>query len=639
MKSLFSDNRAANILQAFRRNSVLRVSALAQKFGVSERTIRNDIKQLNTDLEGSAVITGEQGKYSLRVYDNDQFRIRYVRISETDGMFNTPQNRMDYVFGQLMRSPEPLLTDELAYEMNIGRTTLIGDLKKLRSDISSYGLTVVGKTSKGLLLHGNEFDIRRYVLENNYEAIYRDYPLDREISDMLEEAGRKSSLSKNVKKQFRQYITITLDRFLTGHFIGRLPEKYYNLTARKEFSDIDSLMNRIGVSLHTEIPVEEKLFIFMPIIGMRTPADLGSMYAIELDERVQPIIRKIFDEIQNRLDIAVDMERFSEEFQYHMMFMLNRLRFRVRLDTDHMDDEIRHKFPLAYQMAGIAAEVISEAAGLTVPEEERILLTTYFGVYLAESNMNQFREFRVAVVSSSGRISSRLIMVQLRKILDHGVEIDMYSGDAVDEELLDSYSIVLTTEELSVPCSRPVIRIREIFNEQELRHKIEKAKYWDKIDVPMMDNNWFIMAGLLDESRFFVLDQAASYEEGIAIMADSLAASGQVDMEFGKRLAEREERGTMVFDHQVAIPHHVQYAADKLILAIGVFPQPMEQKGRDVRVVFMMGLPEVDDANDSLLIRVYDEIISITHDSELLQKIAEADSFQTLLNVLYKEAT
>ena len=155
----------------------------------------------------------------------------------------------------------------------------------------------------------------------------------------------------------------------------------------------------------------------------------------------------------------------------------------------------------------------------------------------------------------------------------------------------------------------------------------------------MMDNNWFIMAGLLDESRFFVLDQAASYEEGIAIMADSLAASGQVDMEFGKRLAEREERGTMVFDHEVAIPHHVQYAADKLILAIGVFPQPMEQKGRDVRVVFMMGLPEVDDANDSLLIRVYDEIISITHDSELLQKIAEADSFQTLLNVLYKEAT
>ena len=629
MKSLFSDNRAANILQAFRRNSVLRVSALAQKFGVSERTIRNDIKQLNTDLEGCAVITGEQGKYSLRVYDNDQFRIRYVRISETDGMFNTPQNRMDYVFGQLMRSPEPLLTDELAYEMNIGRTTLIGDLKKLRSDISSYGLTVVGKTSKGLLLHGNEFDIRRYVLENNYEAIYRDYPLDREISDMLEEAERKSSLSKNVKKQFRQYITITLDRFLTGHFIGRLPEKYYNLTARKEFSDVDSLMNRIGVSLHTEIPVEEKLFIFMPIIGMRTPADLGSMYAIELDERVQPIIRKIFDEIQNRLDIAVDMERFSEEFQYHMMFMLNRLRFRVRLDTDHMDDEIRHKFPLAYQMAGIAAEVISEAAGLTVPEEERILLTTYFGVYLAESNMNQFREFRVAVVSSSGRISSRLIMVQLRKILDRGVEIDMYSGDAVDEELLDSYSIVLTTEELSVPCSRPVIRIREIF---------EQASF-SRERLFSFFNNWFIMAGLLDESRFFVLDQAASYEEGIAIMADSLAASGQVDMEFGKRLAEREERGTMVFDHEVAIPHHVQYAADKLILAIGVFPQPMEQKGRDVRVVFMMGLPEVDDANDSLLIRVYDEIISITHDSELLQKIAEADSFQTLLNVLYKEAT
>ena len=72
---------------------------------------------------------------------------------------------MDYIFGRLMRSKQPLLTDELAYEMNIGRTTLVSDLKKLRAALAPYHLSVVGKTSKGLVLQGDESVIRQYVLE------------------------------------------------------------------------------------------------------------------------------------------------------------------------------------------------------------------------------------------------------------------------------------------------------------------------------------------------------------------------------------------------------------------------------------------------------------------------------------------
>ena len=39
--------------------------------------------------------------------------------------------------------------------------------------------------------------------------------------------------------------------------------------------------------------------------------------------------------------------------------------------------------------------------------------------------------------------------------------------------------------------------IEEVFNEQALRQKIEKAKYWDRVDMPVLDDNWFVMGGLL----------------------------------------------------------------------------------------------------------------------------------------------
>ena len=50
-----------------------------------------------------------------------------------------------------------------------------------------------------------------------------------------------------------------------------------------------------------------------------------------------------------------------------------------------------------------------------------------------------------------------------------------------------------------------------------------------------------------------------------------------------------------------------------------------------------MGLPK-DAGQDTLLLRVYEEIISIAKDKPLLDKITSADSFPALLRALYRQA-
>ena len=196
MRNQFTDNRAADILHILGHKSGVTVADIAQKLSVSERTIRNDIRQLNDDLNGSAVVEGNQGRYSLRIFEPDQYKKAFDKICNIDGVFGTPRGRQNYVFGELMRADAPLLTDELAYEMNVGRTTLISDLKKLREEIEPFGLSVVGKTSKGMILHGKELDIRTYVLENCFDALYSDYPLDSEIQELVREALKKRTFEK-----------------------------------------------------------------------------------------------------------------------------------------------------------------------------------------------------------------------------------------------------------------------------------------------------------------------------------------------------------------------------------------------------------------------------------------------------------
>ncbi len=635
MKSVFGDNRIADLLQFFCRTPAATLSTLAARLDVSERTIRNDLKQLNTELENCAVIEAVQGRYSLRVYDGNKFQAVRSRILESDDFLNSPQNRMDYIFGRLVRSMKPLLTDELAYEMNVGRTTLVNDLKKLRAALEPYQLTILGKTSKGLVLQGRETDIRQYILENSYDALYRQYPLDVEVIDAVEDT--LSAFEKSVQRSFRQFLTVMLDRFLTGHYIGQLSPSFYNLTARPEFEMVDRLADQVAGFLRVEFPAEERLFLLLPIVGMRTPADVQDMQSIELDAEMRPLMEKVFRQIRLETDIQLDSSGFREDFLYHLMFMVNRLRFRVRLQNP-MLDELRGKYPLAWQMAGVAAKVVRQTYGLEVTEDERGYLASYFGVFLEENGLRGVRPYQVAVVCGTGRVTARLVSVQLKKVLDSSAEITLFVDEKVTAEQLAGYDLVFTTVDLPCPCERPVIRIHEIFNEQELRHKIEKARYWDQVDVPMMDNNWFVMVGLLEESRFFIFDASQSYEDAVSYMVETLSKAGQVDKGFLERLRAREQRGTMVFDHAVAIPHSVQYAGDRLVLAIGVFPTPTEHIDHEIRVIFLIGLPEQLSADDNLLIRIYDEIISIAQDAALLDKITQADCFQTLLRVLYRQA-
>ena len=156
--------------------------------------------------------------------------------------------------------------------------------------------------------------------------------------------------------------------------------------------------------------------------------------------------------------------------------------------------------------------------------------------------------------------------------------------------------------------------------------------------MPVLDDNWFIMGGLLDESRFFPLDAPDSYETGLEKMIRALTDAGQLDEGFAERLREREKLGNMAFDHGVAIPHTVQYAGNRLVLAIGTFPKAVSYGGQDIRVIFLMGVPEAVDADDGMLVRVYEEIISVAQEPPLLEKVANAKDFQSLLRALYRQA-
>ena len=102
------------------------------------------------------------------------------------------------------------------------------------------------------------------------------------------------------------------------------------------------------------------------------------------------------------------------------------------------------------------------------------------------------------------------------------------------------------------------------------------------------------MSSLLDEDHKYSLlfEKGRSYIDALNEMIEILTDEGQIDEGFGERLFEREEKGTMVFDNGVAIPHGIQKTNDRMLLGVGIFEEATEHKGHPVRIIFFMALPE-----------------------------------------------
>ena len=51
--------------------------------------------------------------------------------------------------------------------------------------------------------------------------------------------------------------------------------------------------------------------------------------------------------------------------------------------------------------------------------------------------------------------------------------------------------------------------------ERKEKQKLEKARYWDRVEIPVLDDNQFIMSSLLDENKVFFFENTLDKTEQI----------------------------------------------------------------------------------------------------------------------------
>lgn len=641
MSDFIIRENSVRLLKIISKRDYISPLFLSESLEVSVRTIHNYMKQVNQDLKGIAKIENVKGKgYRLTISEKQEFERLLENVEQNKVPMDSSKRRIASIINLLINGEKDYTLDEMAFELNLGRTTLVTELKKASLSLATYNLKIVGKPNKGMQLHYQEMDLRFFIIENIFNGLYGSYPLDHDVVEKIVHVTNQYDLESNTKNKILAFVVVMLDRLSKNHPLRDIKKNYLKRIHQHDLSIAQEISSIIESSLPIKITKEEVFFISIPIAGRRTPTNDRTMTEMQITEEINSLLNKILEQIGFKQEVIKQNETFFIDLQYHLTFMLNRLMFGLRINNPMLKD-VRDRFPVAFKMAKIAGQVITQEYSIAVSDEELAYLAFYFEVFISQNDFKEKRFKKAAVVCGTGRGTARIIKSQLEKVLHPDTQLDVLSEIGLTKEQLNSYDLIFTTVHLPMEVNKPIIEINEIFDAHHLKKKVEEIAYMQSFKLETTDEANSLLYHLITEDKFFVLDSSNSYEANLEYMVEELIKRRYLDKGFTKRLQARSAKGSMVFDQFIALPHTLNNDSGQLQIALGVFQKQVKADNKEVKLIFLLGLPnletEIEDYEQQL-VHVYDEIVRISNDRQLVEKLSQSTNYEQA-NLLLKHVS
>lgn len=646
------DYKEFKILTLCKNKEFANINHMAEELKVTTRSVRTYIKQLNENLgEDIAQIIYVKGYgYKLEIKNKEAFELLFEENKKISFDFNVKDERILYLLDFFTEYNDVITIDQLAEQISVGRTTIVNDIKSTREILNEYNLDLIKKQNFGMWLKGNEFDKRLLLI--NY--IYKDSKNDLKNSKYVNgvDARLLKQLKTKILRLFKEdnfyatnqifeetikYILVQIVRIKNGNEIVEYDKRFDLLGSYDEYNLSQKIKVIVEENFDTTLNEYETLYLTLPLVsGNAAPISKFMSNKPQLRENISDLMEKIFKEIYIRMGIIISDQTLRDNLGYHLEFTLNRLLFNIKLKNLLLED-MKENYVLPYNLAKISADVIENVYNLVMPEDEIGYIAIHFGSYL-EKNIISNTLQKVAIVCSTGLGATNLITIRIRKIIGENVEIDTFSIFDIDKVNLSQYDLVFTTSDIDIN-SNSVLKIDTILDESKLRNKIEKMIYLNNSNLSKNLNNVkladnLIVGVFLHEKYFSVLNNK-TISTALKNMIDKMMQDGVVGEKFKKDILEREKSHPTIFKSGLLLPHSVNDKSNELCVSIGVLQKPIQYQGIEIKIIMLIAFSG-DDQNSDLLVKVYEEALSIGQNEKYINQLSKCRDFYDLTRTLLK---
>ncbi|NFO05451.1 transcription antiterminator [Clostridium botulinum] len=623
----------------------------SDELGVSTRSIRTYLKQLQEEIPEDIVeiVKTNNSEYKLNIKDDEKFKQLLElnrRQKQKFCQLNNPEERIDYLINRLVELNEIVTIDDLAEEMNVGRTTLVKDLKKVDQKLDEYGLVLKRKTNSGIKVEGDEINLRLIILEhicktyndsiillesNNILTKKEIIKLQEQIVMNLKE--NRFSVTEALINNLIRYIAVMLMRLKNNKNITSLQSQYKIIKESEEYEIGKTIKSTIEALKDKKIDDVEIIFIVMPLLGRNAPLYHEVLRNLTIGENITLLRKQIFDKVFEFTGLSLEEdEQLIQGLEYHLYYALNRIVLNIKYKNP-MLKEIKEKYKLPYEVAKIAASVIEDKYQVQVEDDEIGYLALHFGTYVERAGKSFIKIENAAIVCGTGLGTAKLLIIKLKKILGEEINFKSFSDLDFTEDMASNYDMIFTLVDLDINTEIQIVKITSIFDESQLKGEIESQIFLNKTNEKTNDTEQYILNGMLDKKLVFYLNKN-NFMDNLEDMLDSLIKSNIVSNEYKNRVIAREKKAGTAFGGYIALPHAVDEKVNSVIVSYGILDNLIMVDGKEVGLIILLVIPSESQNSQDVIVKTYQEIIDLSSDKKIVQKLIKSKNYKEFKEVL-----
>ncbi|MFP7299347.1 BglG family transcription antiterminator [Neobacillus niacini] len=620
----------------YQKGKTLTSHEIESEFAISNRTLRNELKELNVIGEESGfVIQKKRGEgYLLHVVNQEMVQSYIEEIKGTLAP-DLPRVRVINIIMLLLQTTEFQTIDMFADSLMISRSTVLSDMVEVEKQVRIFDLKVEAKSRYGVRILGDETNFRRafsYFLsqketgllkKSTYLNFEKAFPIE-EVRTVLSEEVQINhlKLSYFALENILMHIQILSFRVTQHNFILPNQEKKLDVSLIKPsyMKIAKRICNVLSELYHVVLPESEMIYLAAHISGKSSVDEIEEQEKNDLEQKLKHCFEKLD---QTFLTQFTGDQQLLDMLLMHMYPLIRRIYFNLKL-TNPLIDDVYSRYSDVFMIALKFSEMIKEIWGFELSSDEMGYITMHFAAHMEREKQKQLSSYKKILLSyGSGAGSADLLKMKLETLFQ-GATINVVLYSELQSVHLGEYDLLVSSHPFRFDnISIPYIQVAPILTETDIQRILRTLT---RYPASRVKENAPTLLSLFHSEMFYIEDTRESfdYKAYIKEKAKSVVELRFATPDFPDLVVEREEKISTILQNGIAVPHALKMVAIQDSISVVIFKNPTTYDGKVVQILFLINLRAGDLFLHKELSRL---VLHLMEHPEAKQRILKSTNF------------
>ncbi|MEG1793229.1 MAG: helix-turn-helix domain-containing protein [Bacilli bacterium] len=484
MNMIFSKRQRDILIELIKQENYITSKKLALLNNVSIRTIKSEVKQINSYLQVyDMLIESCTGLgYRINTVGNKEMADINLLLEDIDyerhSIINeTMKDRTDYIAIKFLKEQDFVKSEQLLNELYISPSTLSHDLRQVKHIFKMFNLKIISKPYKGLYIFGDEINIRNCIdclffkKNKTKKAKYLLYG-----NNVLSEIGNiYNALTEIIESSSFKYPFYNLKDIAIQVYISIQRIKMDHSLKSKEINRSSDEVREIVEGIKKYVSDKYKINYNENEIN-RLECIIDTLYVMNDNKKFELEYKYLLDETFKDINYMFGIN-FQNDYTMadflisHLNQLIRRSKNNVMINNP-LTDKILKDYLLPVDIANVLADNLKEKYNLKISIDEFSYLVLYFNLTIYSGS--QMKDKSLLVFCPTSRAEEQLIKEEVYRLFKEIVkQIKIVNKEELENKCYSNLDIIITNTELPVCIPEYIQVIRaDLDNKMELFSKI-----------------------------------------------------------------------------------------------------------------------------------------------------------------------